>query len=70
MQYGEYKHAAATYTKVETYNSNVSTMRGNGGTSVTYYEFPTCQEQVQYKLGLFILTQTNPTVTFTPVQKN
>ena len=70
MQYSEYKTAVETYTKVESYNSNVSTLRGNGATSVTYYDFVTCLEQTKYTLGLFVLTQNNPTVTFTPVAKN
>lgn len=70
MQYSEYKTAVETYTKVESYNSNVSTLRGNGATPVTYYDFVTCLEQTKYKLGLYLLTQNNPGVIFTPVAKN
>jgi hypothetical protein len=70
MQYSEYKSAVATYLKVEAYNSNVSTMRGNGDLSLTYYDFVSCLEQTKYKLGLYVLTQNNPRITFTPVQKN
>lgn len=69
-QYRDYKNAVATYTKVENYNSNVSTMRGQGSSDATYYEFPTNQEQTTYTLGLMLLIQNYPTITFTPVQKN
>ena len=69
-QYNDYKQAIGTYNRVETFNSNVSTMRGNGQTSMIYYEFVSYQEQSDYKIGLYILTQNNPTLTFTPVEKN
>ena len=70
MQYGEYKSAVATFSKVELYNSNVSTMRGNGNLTGPYYNFATCQEEVKYTLGQMLLIQTNPTIKITPVQKN
>ena len=69
-QYMEYKHAVATYNKVESYNSNVSTLRGSGSSSVSYYDFQTNQEQTIYSLGLMLLIQNNPGMTFTPVPKN
>lgn len=69
-QYAEYKSAVAVYNKVETYNSNVSTLRGTGITGITYYEFSTSQEQTMYSLGLMLLIQNNPGVTFTQVEKN
>ena len=70
-QYIEYKTAIATYTKVESYNSNVSTLRGLGsGSSLSYYEFPTSQEETIYSLGLMLLIQNNPGTTFTPIRKN
>lgn len=69
-QYMNYKYAVATYNKVEAFNSNVSTMRSAGETTVSYYEFPTCQEETIYSLGLMLLIQNNPGKTFTPVQKN
>ena len=68
-QYNDYKQAIVTYNRVEIYNSNVSTMR-SGNVSLTYYEFVTYQEQTDYTLGLYLLTQNNPGLTFTPVHKN
>ena len=69
-QYMEYKYAIATYNKVEAFNSNISTMRSMGQTMVSYYEFPTSQEETIYSLGLMLLIQNNPGKTFTPIQKN
>lgn len=68
-QYNDYKQAIGTYNRVETYNSNVSTMR-SVNVNLTYYEFVTYQEQTDYTLGLYLLTQNNPGLTFTPVEKN
>ena len=42
----------------------------SGNVSLTYYEFVTYQEQTDYTLGLYLLTQNNPGLTFTPVHKN
>jgi hypothetical protein len=68
-QYNDYKQALGTYNRVEAYNSNVSTMRGNGQTSLSYYEFVSYQEQSEYTIGLYLLTQNNPGLTFTPITK-
>ena len=69
-QYMEYKTAINTYIRVENYNSNVSTIRGTGQSSLSYYEFSSNQEQTIYTLGLMILIQNNPGMKFIPVQKN
>ena len=70
-QLRDYKEAVATYNTVEAFNSNVSTLRGNGNKSVKYYEFKTYDDKVSYLSGLYFLTQTNPTLsTITPVEKN
>ena len=69
-QYAGYKHAIGTYLKVEASNSNVSTLRGTGNTGIPYYKFVSYSEESSYTLGQMLLIQTNPTRTFTPVQKN
>ena len=70
-QLQDYKHAVATYNKVEAFNSNVSTLRGNGNKSVEYYEFKTYDDKESYLTGLYFLTENNPTLsTITPVKKN
>lgn len=68
-QYSDYKSAVAIYNNVEAFNSNVFTLRAAGNKSLSYYQFKTVDESIQYKVGLMILIQTNPTVTYTQVQK-
>lgn len=69
-QYAEYKYAIGIYLKVEAFNSNVSTLRDTGNTGIPYYNFVSYKEENSYTLGQMLLIQTNPTTTFTPVQKN
>jgi len=69
-QYNDYRTGVATFNRVETYNSNVSTLRGNGKMTMMYYEFVSYQEQTDYTLGNMILLQNNPGLVITRVQKN
>jgi len=46
-----YKAAWDSFRKVEIYNSNISTQRGEGNTNANYYQFPSTAEQAQYKEG-------------------
>ena len=46
-----YKTAWNSFQTVELYNSNVSTLRGQGNTSIMYYQYPTSQAQSQYRQG-------------------
>jgi len=45
------KIAWDTFRTVELYNSNVSTQRSFGNMSLSYYQFPTTESQVDYKQG-------------------
>lgn len=65
-----YKEAVATYNTVEAFNSNISTLRGNGDKSLNYYEFKTYDEKESYLTGLYFLTENNPSLKITPVKKN
>ena len=47
----EYKTAWNSFQTVELYNSNVSTLRSQGDKSLTYYQYPTCKVQSQYRQG-------------------
>jgi hypothetical protein len=69
-QLRDYKEAVATYNIVEAFNSNVSTLRGNGNKSIEYYEFKTYDEKESYLTGLYFLTENNPSLKITPVKKN
>ena len=70
MQLLTYSNATNIYQRVESYNSNVSTLRASGDTSKTYYTFNSSEEESKYKLGRFLLIQNDPTGDYTPVKKN
>jgi hypothetical protein len=40
-----------TFRRVEIYNSNISTQRGNGNTSLSYYQFFNNQERTMWRQG-------------------
>jgi hypothetical protein len=71
LYYGQYQDYATSYEyfrRVELYNSNVSTLRGNGDTNATYWKFNTSEDLTYYRQGGFLFaTYWNYT---TPVQKN
>jgi hypothetical protein len=69
-QYRKYTTAVSTYRRVEAYNANISTLRGNGDKGQTYYIYRSNDEETTYTLGLYLLTQNDPANTYTPVQKN
>lgn len=54
MYYGQYTDLATAwelFRRVELYNSNVSTLRGEGDSNASYYQFVTNQEQSYYRQG-------------------
>ena len=71
MYYGQYQDYAASYEyfrRVELFNSNVSTLRGNGDKNVTYWKFNSSEDLTYYRQGgLLFATYWNYT---TPVEKN
>jgi hypothetical protein len=72
MQYRDYSEAVNIFRTVEAYNSNVSTIRGNGNLGVSYYIFNSSEDETKYKQGQFILVQNDPlnANNYNPVQKN
>jgi hypothetical protein len=72
MQYREYSEAVNIFRTVEAYNSNVSTLRGNGNLGVSYYVFNSSESETKYRQGQFILVQNDPlnAASYTSVQKN
>jgi hypothetical protein len=50
-QYASYKTCWETFRSVELYNSNVSTQRGQGNKTISYYQYPDSTKQSQYKQG-------------------
>jgi hypothetical protein len=71
MYYGQYRDLAASWTffqRVELYNSNVSTQRGMGSQTATYYQFVDNEELTLYRQGASLYTYYLGYSTF--VQKN
>jgi hypothetical protein len=46
-----YKSAWDSFRTIEIYNSNISTQRGQGNTTLNYYQFSNTQGQSEYKMG-------------------
>lgn len=67
----EYQNAARFFQQVQAFNSNVSTLRNEGQTTLSYYQFPTQTQKAQYNTGRFILVQSYPGQQnlFNPVQQ-
>ena len=59
-QFREYQNAAIFYQQVQAFNSNISTLRSGGNTTLSYYQFPTQTQKAQYNSGRFILVQSYP----------
>jgi len=72
MQYNDYSNAVNIFRTVEAFNSNVSTLRGNGNVGLSYYVFTSTTEETNYTRGLYLLVQNDPVnaALYTPVQKN
>jgi hypothetical protein len=54
LYYGQYQDYASSweiFRRVELYNSNVSTQRGQGASNLTYYQFYDNQERSFYRQG-------------------
>lgn len=71
-QYQKYKRSATFFQQVQAFNSNVSTLRFQGQTTLSYYQFPTSQQKEQYDRGRSLLIQSYPNLStiFLPVQQN
>jgi hypothetical protein len=68
-QLRKYSQATSIYLRVEAYNLNIFNLRKAGDLSKTYYVFTSSDEETQYKLGLFLLNQNNPSGNYRPIQK-
>ena len=71
-QYRQYTTAVNMFRTVELYNSNVSTLRGNGNTGLSYYTFTSNTDEANYTMGQYLLVQNDPNnaSNYTAVQKN
>lgn len=66
----EYLQAAALFQKVQNYNSNISTLRADGQSNLSYYQFITNKEQTMFTQGRLILIQSYPGSNFPVVPQD
>lgn len=59
-QYNKYNNAMYIFKRVEAFNLNVQTLRTAGNKNLAYYEFESAEEEGNYNLGRFVLTQNDP----------
>jgi len=55
-----YKTAVKTFTRIQTFDSNVSTLKHVGAINQYYYNFTDYAEKNNYKQGQFLLRQGYP----------
>jgi hypothetical protein len=71
-QFLKYKRSSYFFQQIQSFNSNVSTLRFQGQTTLSYYQFPTATQKEQYDRGRSLLIQSYPGLSnsFLPVQQN
>jgi len=53
----EYTNGWETFRRIELYNSNVSTLHGQGDPNPTYWQYVSATEQADYKIGQTLFFQ-------------
>jgi hypothetical protein len=66
----EYQRAFSLFNNVQTFNSNVSTLRFQGQTQLTYYQFISGEEKTKFLQGRFLHIQAYPSSNWDFVQQN
>jgi len=66
----EYQRAWQIFNNVQTYNSNVSTLRSAGQTTLIYYQFISGEEKTKFLQGRFLHIQAYPNSNWDFVQQN
>ncbi len=71
-QFQKYKQSTQYFQQVQAFNSNVSTLRAQGQTTLSYYQFPTATQKDKYSRGRFLLVESYPGQSnlFNPVEQN
>jgi len=65
-----YKTSVQIFNRVQDYNSNISTLRSQGDSTLSYYQFISLEEKNNYTKGLFLLTQSYGSGNIQVVQQN
>jgi hypothetical protein len=74
MSFGQnqaYTTAWNTFTRIQLYDSNVSTLRSGGAANLGYYQYPTQDELLRFKQGRQLHLQSLPYLStlWKPVEK-
>lgn len=70
IQFRIYKDSWNTFNRVQSYNSNISTLRHAGQLNLNYYQFVTMFEMSQYRQGQQLHVQIYPTSNWSSVPPN
>ena len=65
-----YKEAWENYNRIQSYNSNVSTLRSQGDLTGQYYMYISYKERESFRQGQFLHTQVYPNSNWSSVQEN
>ena len=66
----EYQCAFQIFDNVQNFNSNVSTLRSQGQTGLTYYQFISNVEKTKFTQGRMLHIQSYPNSNWDVVQEN
>jgi hypothetical protein len=66
----QYQQAWNVFNKVQLYNIHISTLRNDGDTTLTYYQFPTNQEMTYFIKGQSLHTFSYPSTNWLKVPDN
>jgi hypothetical protein len=58
------------YNRIQTINSNVSTIRSAGDKTLLYYTYTSCDEQVSFQRGQYLHVQRYPNSNWNAVSKD
>lgn len=66
----EYQRAFQLFDTIQNYNSNVSTLRFQGNSNLTYYQFISGEEKTKFLQGRFLHIQSYPNSNWPFVEQN
>lgn len=66
----QYKSAWATFDRIQSINSNVSTIHNKGNFNVPYYTFVSYNEKNMFRIGQFLHQQRYPNSNWNTVAEN
>jgi len=66
----KYKESWYNFNRIQSFNSNISTMRHGGNTNLTYYTYVSYSEKESFRQGQFLHSQVYPNSNWSVVQEN